>query len=351
MRRTAWLWFACVLFLLLAVACDPKQQEETPSPSTAAPETPPVIPSSTPESIPTATIQLRPINTRVIRPTATKGPIRSLAPGWQQLGDERFGLQAAVPDGWVDVTRQLRMSALIDRFGPQMILLANNIDTANRLLSGDPFEQGALVFGFAATPTAADATLEEALIDMLTTTETEGALPITVETTRVGGLPAVYVDLAYDPFSLFTSYPDSTHFRVIMIEDPEVGKPAVFVIGSSADEWVSQQDTFTTMADLVRLPQTSINVFRHMSSGDLVQGTLEEALDNLWTFTAEEGNFATITLSPEGENVDLTLTLLDPAGNVLSTSDDGYAGDLELISDVPLPEDGTYLIQTSEFFN
>jgi len=240
---------------------------------------------------------------------------------------------------------------MIDRFGPQMLLLTNKNETADRLLSGEPFEQGALVFGFTSEPAAVGISLEDALIDLITTTETEGLSPVTVEAAQVSGVPAVYVDLAYDPLNLFTSYPESMHYRIIMIQDPEVAAPVVFVIGSSADEWISQQDTFTTISELVLLLETSANVFGHMNAGDLVQGTLEGALNNVWTFTAEEGIYATISLSPEGENVDLTLTLLDPSGNVLSTSDDGYAGDLEVISDVPLPEDGTYLIEASEFFN
>jgi hypothetical protein len=349
MRKIAWSWFA-ILFLLLA-ACEQVEREETPPPPVAASPTSQDLEIAVPQVSPAATIQPRPITTRIIQQNAAGEPVQSLDPGWQLLGDERFGLQVGVPGGWVDVTPQLRMSDMIDRFGPQMILLANSFDTADRLLSGDPFEEGALVFGFTAQAVSTDTTPEDALTELLESAESEGLLPITVESARVGGRPAAYVDLAYDPLGLFTAYPESMHYQLLLIQDPEAGAPAVFVIGASADEWMNQRDTFIQISEQVRVSETSANVFSHMNAGDLVQGTLEGALNNIWTFTAEEGSYATISLAPEEEDVDLTLTLIDPAGNVLTTVDDGYAGDLEVMSDVVLPDEGTYLIEAGEFFN
>ncbi len=349
MRKIAWSWFA-ILFLLLA-ACEQVERDETPPAPVSASPSSQNLEVAVPQVSPAATVQPRPTNTRIVQQNADVDPIQSLDPGWQLLGDERFGLQVGVPGGWVDVTPQLRMSDMIDRFGPQMILLTNSFDTADRLLSGDPFEEGALVFGFTAQAVTADTTPEDALKELLESAESEGLLPITIESTRVGGMPAAYVDLAYDPLGLFTAYPESMHYQLLLIQDPEVVTPAVFVIGSSADEWVNQRDTFTQISERVHFAETSANVFSHMNAGDLVQGTLEGALNNIWTFTAEEGSYATISLAPEEENVDLTLTLIDPAGNVLTTVDDGYAGDLEVMSDVPLPDEGTYLIEAGEFFN
>ncbi len=85
--------------------------------------------------------------------------------------------------------------------------------------------------------------------------------------------------------------------------------------------------------------------------GDQVQGTLSNALDNIWTFTFEGGDYATITLTPENDDIDLTLTLIDPAGNAMITVDDGYAGESEVLSDVLLTESGAYTIEVGEFFN
>lgn len=349
MRNTVLSWFA-ILFLLLT-ACEQEKREETPTPLVAASSTSQNLDIAVPQVNPAATSQPRPIDTRISQQNAAADPVQPLDPGWQLRGDERFGLQVGVPGGWVDVTQQLRMSDMIDRFGPQMILLTNNFDTADRMLSGDPFEEGALVFGFTPQAGAADRTPEEALAELLESADTEGLLPITVESAQVGGMSVAFVDLAYDPFGLFTSYPESMHYQVLLIQDPEIITPAVFVIGASADEWINQRDTFIQISEQVRVSETNANVFSHMNAGDLVQGALDGALNNIWTFTAEEGSYATISLAPEEENVDLTLTLIDPAGNVLTTMDDGYAGDLEVMSDVPLLDEGTYLIEASEFFN
>jgi len=349
MKKTVWSWFA-ILFILLT-ACEQEKREETPTPLVAASSTSQNLDIAVPQVNPAATSQPRPIDTRISQQNAAADPVQPLDPGWQLLGDERFGLQVGVPGGWVDVTQQLRMSDMIDRFGPQMILLTSNFDTADRLLSGDPFEEGALVFGFTPQAGAADRTPEESLAELLESADTEGLLPITVESAQVGGMSVAFVDLAYDPLGLFTSYPESMHYQVLLIQDPEIITPAVFVIGASAEEWINQRDTFIQISEQVRVSETNANVFSHMNAGDLVQGTLDGALNNIWTFTAEEGSYATISLAPEEENVDLTLTLIDPAGNVLTTMDDGYAGDLEVMSDVPLPDEGTYLIEASEFFN
>lgn len=351
MRKTEWSWLAYGLLLLFLVACRPSEQEETPSPTVATPATTLTPQTPVAQASSSAPPQARPTNTRFLRPTVTREMARALDQGWRRLGDERFGLQVAVPVEWVDATPRLRMSDMINRFGPQMILLTSNDATADQLLSGEPFEQGSLVFGYTAESIRPGTRPEDALSDLLSTAESEGLVPISVETTHVGGMPAAYVDLAYDPLRVFTSYPESMRFRVLMVLNPEASTPAVFVIGSPADDWISQRDTFIAISDLIYLPETGSNAFEHMYTGDLVQGTLEGALDNIWTFTAEEGSFATISLTPEDDNVDLTLTLIDPAGNVLFTVDDGYAGEPEVLSDIPLIENGTYLIEASEFFN
>ena len=348
MRNTVRYWYICGLLLLSLAACSPPEHEETPGPTEVFLDT---SPTAVPPTNPTATVPPLATNTRTVRPTTTREPVRVLDPGWQRLGDERFGLQAAVPDGWLDVTSRLRMSDMIDRFGPQMILLTDNSETADRLLSGEPFEQGSLLFGYTAEPVPSGTSAVVALAELLSSTETEGLLPITPEETTVGNKPAAFVDLAYDPFGLFTSYPESMHYRILMILNPEARTPGVFVIGSSADEWASQRDTFVEISEQITFPETSANAFGHMNTGELVQGTLEGALDNIWTFSAEEGSYATISVTPEDDNVDLTLTLIDPAGNVMLTADEGYAGELEIMSDIPLPENGTYLIEASEFFN
>ena len=267
------------------------------------------------------------------------------------LGDERFGLQVGVPEGWVDVTPQLRMSDLIERFGPQMILLTNSSETGDRLLSGASFEGGSLIFGFITEAISPDTTPEEALISLLESADPDGLVPLSVESTLIAGMPAAAVELTYDPLMLFSAYPESMHYQLLLLEDPELPAPAVFIIGSSAETWISQQETFERIAEQVRLSKTGTSTFRHIYAGDLVQGTLEGASNNIWTFTVEEDSYATISLTPDEGNIDLTLTLIDPAGNVMISVDDGYAGELEIISDFPLPEKGTYLIETSEFFN
>jgi hypothetical protein len=275
----------------------------------------------------------------------------SLEAGWRLLGDARFGLQVGVPEDWIDATSQVRTPEMIGRFGPQMILLTDSGVTADRLLAGDPPGQGGFVFGFAAEPAPPGSEPDEALSELLSSSEVEGVLPITPESTVIGRYPAASVDLAYDPLDVFIASPEPMQYRVLLVSNSELNSSAVFVIGSSAESWNNQADVYNSISELVNLAQTKANIFGHLVSGELVQGTLTESLDNIWTFTVNGGDYATITATPEEENVDLTVTLIDPQGNVVLTKDDGYAGELETISDVLLQESGTYVVEASEFFN
>jgi hypothetical protein len=91
-------------------------------------------------------------------------------------------------------------------------------------------------------------------------------------------------------------------------------------------------------------------VGQQIESGSQVKGELTANARQFWPFNSPGGQYATIALAPEDDDIDLTLLLIDPGGNIVTSMDAGYAGDLELLTDVPLVENGTYLIEVGEFF-
>jgi hypothetical protein len=103
--------------------------------------------------------------------------------------------------------------------------------------------------------------------------------------------------------------------------------------------------------EMVDLPHSRDRVLGNVESGEIVSGNLIGNITDIWTFSGQEGLFTTISLTPGDTRMDLTLTLIDPRGQVLFVMDDGYEGDSEALTDVLLQETGTYIIEAREFFN
>lgn len=341
--------------LFVLTGCGSSDLEETPTSeirATIGSPTPQIQARATSSATPTMP---RPTRTIPVHPTFTREFERPLEPGWRRLGDELFGLEAAVPGEWSDASRELRSTDLIERYGPQMLLLVDSEETAKGLLSGQGLDEGAFLFAFTLDAVPANRRPEETLQGILglgePPAENGSDLIGTVESITIGRSPAAYVDLSSDPLANFALDSPSIHYRYLLVMNPEIRTPAVFLIGTTVEEWNTQTETFTNITELVEIRQTAANSFKHLGSGDVVQGSLTQAFDHVWTFSAEGGGYATITLTPEDEHLDLTLALLDPDGSVIATVDDGYAGEAEVQSDLLLTESGTYVLEVSEFFN
>jgi len=171
--------------------------------------------------------------------------------------------------------------------------------------------------------------------------------PLTLESEE---FPAAYAQVSRDPLNVFPLVEQALAYRIVLYL-PENGTPTLMIMASSPVNWDSHSNTFSTIMELVGLPQSRDRVLGHMNVGETVDGNLLRETSDIWTFNGQEGQYATITLTPSDTRIDMTLTLIDPNGELLVTVDDGYEGDLEVLTDVPLLADGTYLIEAREFFN
>ena len=91
--------------------------------------------------------------------------------------------------------------------------------------------------------------------------------------------------------------------------------------------------TLVTILESIRLPEKSGEIRGHISPGETIARELTGQVHDLWTFNGRSGQFATITLSPADTSIDLTLTLFDSVGQLLESTDSGFAGDQEVITD------------------
>jgi hypothetical protein len=280
----------------------------------------------------------------------TPAPVHLLPAGWRQFGDERFGLQVGAPEYWIDLSASFRSIEAFRRFAPHLLLLADTEETATGLLSGTPPETGAFVFGFLADSQSPGLDPVDLLTDQLTPDGTLDGQSIEVMTIVLNDMPAAYIDLTADPFGIFPAGDRAMQFRLLSLTKPEAVN-GLFLLATYASDGADPQEMFDTMMNSVNLPESNTNVNDQIVSGDLVSSVLEEDITDIWTFAGEEGRHASITLTPNESNLDLTLTLIDPSGEILASADSGYGGDVERVTDVRLPQSGIYIIEAREFFN
>jgi hypothetical protein len=346
LRRLAW---SCSLVLLvwLLIGCQESDQAQ----STGPPTSTPTVAAATPTRLPTATVTAAPTLTNTPQPSATPDPVNILPDNWREFGNYRLGLQIGAPQTWQDATWRLRENQAFEQFGQQMIFLVDSQLTAERLLSGTGVGEGAFVFGYVLheEQDSEYSPLDDlnSLLDEVIGDDEERPQPITAEP---NGLPAAYVDLRQPPIDLFATL-QPLHYRLLCVSQPGTAQMARFLIGVPEEALEAYQGLLATIVQTVAMPASNSNQQGHLISDDLVNGLLENGRTDIWTFNGGEGRYATVTLTPNETGIDLTLSLIDPAGNILVSVDNGYAGDKEAITDIQLTEVGTYIIEVSEFFD
>ncbi|MGD8806347.1 MAG: PPC domain-containing protein, partial [Chloroflexota bacterium] len=316
------------------------QAEQTASPRPTRTPTP----TETPEPSRTPTRTPRPTQTRPVAATYV------LPGGWQELGNERLGLRIGTPAGWIDISDGARSSDWLDNYGPQMLLVADSQQSAERILTGLPLSSGRFVFGFLSDSIAPSRDPAAGLLSLLGEAGREETLVYRRVALEASDLPAAYVELDHVPLAEFGNEDQQLSFRLLSVADLKENRQAFFLMGADRSDWDGFRTTVDTMMHTITLSSDAATVGQQIESGTQVKGELIANTSQLWPFNSPGGQYATIALAPENDNIDLTLLLIDPGGNILTSMDDGYAGDLEVLTDVLLAEDGTYLIEVGEFF-
>jgi len=363
--RNMWARILLLLALTLLAACSDDPVGPIPSTSVTVEREPtrvrstpqladlPAIDLPTRDLEPTPTFQLTPTATATATATITVTipPSRSYPNNWRLFGDQRFGLQLAAPESWVNLTGDLRHAETFDQLGPKVLLLADSPETGRHLLNGDPLGEGMFVFAFFDSAASIEATPAERLFEFVVAAEIEDITEDNISLFEVDDGAGAFVEIKVDPLNIFPINEDPLQLRLLSLVKGETSEKVIFLLGASENNDESYDELVDDLMGTISLPPTHNRVRSRLGGGEPVHESLEKGIADLWPFSSANGNYATITLTPEEGTVDLTLNLIDPDGNILASIDNGYAGDIEVLTDVLLPADGNYVIEVSEFFN
>lgn len=302
-------------------------------------------------------------------PLPTAAPTTSIFNTWQQSGNAATGLQLLTPPEWINLSGRLDTPAAANELGLIVLLLADSERTGESLLSGKPLGAGAYVAGIIShhelPPNTPQASLSQ-LINQLdkNVTPLNEPTPVTAFTGSGSRITGAYADVAGEPF-LFGSGQQDIHTRIFLFASSLAGPvnqdtQALFLMSAPAATWPQTQPLFNEMARTIvvhnietdfTIRDGAANVVGELGELDMVNGSLTAGVKDVWTFNLDEPRYATITLIPDNEALDLTFTLVSPSGQTVAQVDNGYAGDTETAVDRLLLENGLYVLEVGEFFN
>ncbi len=128
----------------------------------------------------------------------------------------------------------------------------------------------------------------------------------------------------------------------------------VGIIGTLALLGPAIEDTFDEMiaeieAELGTPGAASYTVQGSISTGQVVNGTVDVFGDDGWTYQGQAGQSITIEARETDGNMDTVVTLYGPSGSYIDENDDGLAGCCNSLLTVTLPETGEYVIVVGGF--
>ena len=367
MRKSGWSRLVVGVLLTTAVACKPLTEEERDL-SSAEPAVM-TMPATTIAQQPTTTTGAKPEPSLLPPAQPTALPTTDTA-GWQQAGGEAAGLQIAAPPHWVNLSGRLDTSTASSPLGLIVLLLTDSERTGSSLLAAKPISAGAYALGIIATldlPANVPLAALTKMIDDLgpVVTPVSQVMPITAATMS-GEVMGAYIDVVGQPLVLAADGDQNLRTRVLLFPSEtnglSVASPAqaIFLLSAPAESWEQYAEIFDQMAETITIHNLypnfvisggTANVLGDLSASALVTGNLNAGIRDIWTFTTTAPRYATLTLTPEDEALDLTLAVISPSGQTVMRIDNGYAGASEVATDVLLNESGLYVVEVQEFFN
>ncbi|MCL4264118.1 MAG: hypothetical protein KJ069_12920 [Anaerolineae bacterium] len=302
-------------------------------------------------------------------PSPTAAPTTSLYSNWQQAGSIATGLQLLTPPEWVNLSGQLDTAGAANTSGLIVLLLSDSARTGDSLLGSKPLGAGAYVAGLVSNQTQSLHTPQAALMQYLqqlnkNITILNEPTPVTALANSGSRITGAYVDVVGEPL-IFNSGQTDLHTRVLLFTSALAGAvnqntQAIFLLSTPQATWPEMEPLLAQIARTIvvhhvdgdfTIRDGAANVMGTLGETDLVQGTLNSGVKDIWTFDIAQERYATLTLSPQAAALDLTMTLIGPSGQTIVQVDNGYAGDTETAVDQLLRESGRYIVEVGEFFN
>ncbi|MCA9921117.1 MAG: PPC domain-containing protein [Anaerolineales bacterium] len=357
--------FLGALLVVITTACRPMTEEENNLRST---ENVPVItrPAAVVQQA-TATNELPEDATQFPPPEPTAVP--TTQSNQQSIGSEASGIQFNVPQTWVNLSGELNTPLAANSLGLIVLLAGDSIRTGSALLANKQIADGAYAAGLITNLTFSTASPTASLTELLTTypvTVIGSSTPVTAVSSVSADIPGAYIDIEGAPL-IFGGESENLRTRIFLFSittanDSQFALPtqAIFLFSASAAQWANYEKTFTEIAqsivihdifDNLQINDGTTIVSGQLGEQDVINGRLTAGSSDLWTFSGENGRYATITVTPDNTDLDLIMSLISPSGQTIAEIDNGFAGDTEVVIDLLLPDAGTYLIEVEEFFN
>lgn len=360
MRTSVSLRLVLGLTLILAVACSKPPVEEERDLAT--------------ESSPTPTDAQEVTSAAVFDPTNAPPPMPTALPttalsGWQAVGNSTSGLQMAVPGSWVNLSNRIDTAAATNPLGLIVLLAADSPRTGESLLNNKQIENGAFAVGLIShldlPPNTPQATLTR-LTSQLNLPPANGEpVPVSASAATGAQIPGAYIDIVGDPLGFAVNPAASLQTRLFLFTATlggAVSQPAqaIYLFTAPTTVWETFAPTFNQIAETAVIHNINTNytlgngrsnVVGTLGETDMVNGDMQPGVRDVWTFTIDEPRYATITLRPETNNLDMTFSVYDPTGQTISTVDNNYAGGTEIVTDRLLTTPGLYVIEIGDFFN
>lgn len=381
MRKRRWSCVALGLLLTAVASCKPITEEdpvqETVESVTAT------APATAIAQQPTATADAIPQPTSSPPTPPTPAPTRGIptlsSEQWQRIGTESTVLEIAAPAAWVNLSGRIDVSEATGKLGIIVLILADSERTGSSILAGKELSSGAFVVGFVGNVDEPVDDPEAALLQLLAGFEgsitSKGqpapiaiSLPSASSSSAVGSSEAVgaWIDIVGDPGGFFASGQEDLQarlslFPITLLDGERVGNAQAILMQSAVTtQWNQYVDTFAVMIETLvmhnidsgfTINEGAANVQGELLSLHPVTGRLDNGVSDIWTFDSSGSFYATLTLNPVDEDIDLTMTILGPSGETVSRVDNGYAGDTEVAADVALIDEGSYVVEVGEFFD
>lgn len=355
MSRKIKRWFVFGV-LLASIGCQPVQEEE---------EIEPVQQETITVEVPLTAV---PTTTSVPPPEPTSLPT-AMPDAWLRVGNQTTGLQLSIPPDWVNLSGSLDTVSAANALGLVVLLTSDSQRTGSALLAGKGTGEGAYAAGMITHFDLSTMSLSNAMnavYEQFASQPAASPAPLTnISQMGSDGETIEGVSMEFDGTAVI--FPDTLaqqmRTRLLMFPLPNEGQAeltqAVFVFSAESSVWSLYQPIFDRMLKTVTIHDFSndivindgrANVVGSLGITDRVNGRLESGVSDIWTFQAQTGQYATMTVSPDDKEIDLIIRLIDPAGKTVAQFDNAFAGDSELIVDYLLLQDGTFVIEVSEFF-
>ena len=367
MRKCKRSWILAGILLVTLAGCRPTTEEET-NPDSAE-ESQPTPGATAVTQLATAT----PFTTYVPPPPPKPTPQPTSAPvengSEQQIGGTAVGLEIGLPLDWVNLSGELNVSSATTPVGLSVLLLADSQRTGLSLLAGKKLGSGAFGVGLITNqPLSSNdpiTALTRLIADQEAVTPLNQAQTFTAADTS-GAITGAVIDMTGDLLGFFSSGGNELHSRLFLFLSPTGssvpdGRTATLVLLSApTGQWEQYADRFDEMARAIvihdvqagyTLNAGTANVLGNLTNGKGSSGKLIQGTQDVWTFTIDEPRYATLSLTPDNKELDLTLTIISPSGQTITRVDGGYAGDTEVVADLYLTENGRYVVEVSDFFN